>query len=357
MMKRSIWKSGSSYVVPLPPKWLRRIIDRRMDIRRIEDIEVYLHEIDKSTVRISVKEEQELEIPSFPCVDDDPVKIETWVYGAYMMGYDEVKLLVPLEFEKTREIIDRVPSLLYGTHCYISDEDASRFSLRFNDEIIKEKNIMTVLEKCSNKISQMYEKNYSSIESFPNETTIKEATMLINTYEPELDKTSFRMKRLLNKSLFDPMLFRELGLVVRKHIILYSTIVDNVERIGDLHQEISVVLNQLKDLEVETHSGLSLKPLLKYLRVSHESVDLAFKILQMEKITETLEPRHSMVDEETNIGYIPGRYEKEDARKLAKYIDKCPSECIRFLTLLTSKIWGIRGNAYNAIEAKLNMLY
>lgn len=354
-MERSIWKSGSSYVVPLPPKWLRRIKKRRMDVGSIEDIKVHIQEIDDSTIRLTIKE-QELEVPSYSCVDDDPVKIETWIYGAYMMGYDEVQLLVPLKHEKTRKIISRVPSLLYGTYCHISDEDASRYSLEFNDGIIKEKNILIVLEQCSNKISQMYKKNYSSIECFPDETTIKEANMLISTYEPELDKTSFRMKRLLNKSLFDPRLFEELGLSNRKHIILYSTIVDNVERIGDLHQEISVILNQLKDLENKSHSNISLKLTLKYLDASHESVDSAFQILQADKITETLAPRHSLIDEETNMGYIPGIYEKEDACKLAKYIDECPIEYIRFLTLLTSKIWGIRGNASNIIESKLNMM-
>lgn len=272
-----------------------------------------------------------------------------------MEGKDIVELSIPLKHENSRKMIDRIPSLLYGATKYASDVE--KFTFEFDDNVIKNKSILYLLEECRKKISQMYQKNYSSLKSFPDKSDLNEAKMLIDAFEPELDKTSFYLKRLLNKSLFDPKLFNELGLSNRKHMVPYCTVVSNIERIGDLHEEISRILHQFREVYIRHRLNLKLEPIQRYLSVCHQSVDDAFSILKIDEVNKMLASRHDSLDVETGIGYIPGTYEVEEARDLAKYIDASPSISIRFLTLLQSRIWGIRGNSLNVIEAKLNMLF
>jgi hypothetical protein len=344
--KQHIWKSGNSYVTPIPTEW---ISDKMGNARSIE---VYKTQIDHWTMVLSVKENPLVESPRrYESKDkDSPLKFESEVFGAYMKGDELFTAHIPINHTKTRNSLNTIPSRLFGAG--LDENDSENYALTFKDS--EKTAFKPRLEDARKRIEEMYQNNHSALLSFPQLEKFQEQKVLIDTHEKWLDKLSFYMKRLLNKSLFDMELFSRIQIGSRQHMLSYDTIVNNIERIGDLHKEINMTIARTyKRYKDRRRKQVSLKPFAEYLDVSHRMVKSAFDIV-LEKESKLALDFNTKFDEELGLEYTEGIYGLEQLKKLVNHIETNP-EYTRFLSILQSRIWGLKGNDLNIIEAKLNI--
>ncbi len=346
--EQKVWKSGTSYVTPIPPLWVERNLKRK-NIGK-SSLPVYAANLDENTMILSISETPlEEELQSYESKEDDhPLDLTAYVYGAYMKGERGVYVTIPLNHVNTLNALNAMPSKLIGID--LQEQNAEKTYLKFNDD--EKPEIKERLSSAYNRINEMYESNKKALDKFPDEKELLKNQCLVDRGENWLDKMSFYMKRLFNRSLFDMKLFNELDIGTRQNILYYDSIVSNTERIGDLHKEISMTIKRLSDIQKKEKDKLDLAPMSEYLTASHTIVTTAFDLLG-DKIKKTPKIDAELIDE-LGIEYIPGLYEKNKAENMVQYVSE-GKKYARLLSILQSRIWGLKGNASNIIEAKLNM--
>jgi phosphate uptake regulator len=202
------------------------------------------------------------------------------IVSAYLQGYDELE--VEMVFPPSKQIAEdlrtyvsehTVPNLIIEeldeTHYKFAFTIPSEISLA---EAIKE--VKAIFHGLNKYVSE-------SLESFPEFS--KSTESYVEKLERKLDGILYNVMRYLNKALSYVDIFEKVGLKDDRSIIHLNIAFNNLERLGDLHEEIIKRLGKMATLlgkMATLKPTVNLKPFLTYYKYAYETIPTAIDALE-----------------------------------------------------------------------------
>jgi phosphate uptake regulator len=232
--ERRLQKIGSSILMSLPAEWIKTLGLKKGDILSIENND------DKSITIFptSNRNSQAKEI-AIHLLDLSHEKLINQIYGAYLLGYDIIKIVgrTQIDFEN-REIIKKAMRNLIGLE--IVDEDGLNMTIQFLLDA-HSMNISKILKQMSSIVSGMHKDIVIAMK-----TRDSEIDLLVRGRDDEVNRQYFLIVRLIRTAMMDRRLASSLDLS-NIDILDYRIAANHLENAGDFISRLSSQLSGFFD--------------------------------------------------------------------------------------------------------------
>lgn len=232
--ERRLQKIGSSILMSLPAEWIKTLGLKKGDILSIENND------DKSITIFptSNRNSQAKEI-AIHLLDLSHEKLINQIYGAYLLGYDIIKIIgrTQIDFEN-REIIKKAMRNLIGLE--IVDEDGLNMTIQFLLDA-HSMNISKILKQMSSIVSGMHKDIVNAMK-----TRDSEIDLLVRGRDDEVNRQYFLIVRLIRTAMMDRRLASSLELS-NIDILDYRIAANHLENAGDFISRLSSQLSGFFD--------------------------------------------------------------------------------------------------------------
>ncbi|MDW0136149.1 MAG: phosphate uptake regulator PhoU [Nitrososphaeraceae archaeon] len=232
--ERRLQKIGSSILMSLPAEWIKTLGLKKGDILSIENND------DKSITIFptSDRNSQAKEI-AIHLLDLSHEKLINQIYGAYLLGYDIIKIVgrTQIDFEN-REIIKKAMRNLIGLE--IVDEDGLNMTIQFLLDA-HSMNISKILKQMSSIVSGMHKDIVNAMK-----TRDSEIDLLVRGRDDEVNRQYFLIVRLIRTAMMDRRLASSLDLS-NIDILDYRIAANHLENAGDFISRLSSQLSGFFD--------------------------------------------------------------------------------------------------------------
>ena len=228
--ERRLQKIGSSILMSLPAEWIKTLGLKKGDILSIENN--HDNSITIFPARDRNSQGTEITIHLFDLSHD---KLINQIYGAYLLGYDLIKIVgkTQIDFEN-REIIKKAMRNLIGLE--IVDEDGLNMTIQFLLDA-RSMNISKILKQMSSIVNGTHRDIVSAMKT--GETNID---LLVRGRDDEVNRQYFLIVRLIRTAMMDRRLASSLDLS-NIDILDYRIAANHLENAGDLISKLSSQLS------------------------------------------------------------------------------------------------------------------
>jgi phosphate uptake regulator len=232
--ERRLQKIGSSILMSLPAEWIKTLGLKKGDILSIENNDDNSITIFPTSNRISQAKEISIHL-----LDLSHEKLINQIYGAYLLGYDTIKIVgrTQIDFEN-REIIKKAMRNLIGLE--IVDEDGLNMTIQFLLDA-HSMNISKILKQMSSIVSGMHKDIVNAMK-----TSDSEIDLLVRGRDDEVNRQYFLIVRLIRTAMMDRRLASSLDLS-NIDILDYRIAANHLENAGDFISRLSSQLSGFFD--------------------------------------------------------------------------------------------------------------
>ena len=224
--ERRLQKIGSSILMSLPAEWIKTLGLKKGDILSIENNDDNSITIFPTGDRNSQAKEIAIHL-----LDLSHEKLINQIYGAYLLGYDIIKIVgrTQIDFEN-REIIKKAMRNLIGLE--IVDEDGLNMTIQFLLDA-HSMNISKILKQMSSIVSGMHKDIVNALK-----TRDSEIDLLVRGRDDEVNRQYFLIVRLIRTAMMDRRLASSLDLS-NIDILDYRIAANHLENAGDFISRLS----------------------------------------------------------------------------------------------------------------------
>lgn len=232
--ERRLQKIGSSILMSLPAEWIKTLGLKKGDILSIENNDDNSITIFPTSDRSSQAKEIAIHL-----LDLSHEKLINQIYGAYLLGYDTIKIVgrTQIDFEN-REIIKKAMRNLIGLE--IVDEDGLNMTIQFLLDA-HSMNISKILKQMSSIVSGMHKDIVNAMK-----TRDSEIDLLVRGRDDEVNRQYFLIVRLIRTAMMDRRLASSLDLS-NIDILDYRIAANHLENAGDFISRLSSQLSGFFD--------------------------------------------------------------------------------------------------------------
>lgn len=232
--ERRLQKIGSSILMSLPAEWIKTLGLKKGDILSIENNDDNSITIFPTSNRNSQAKEIAIHL-----LDLSHEKLINQIYGAYLLGYDTIKIVgrTQIDFEN-REIIKKAMRNLIGLE--IVDEDGLNMTIQFLLDA-HSMNISKILKQMSSIVSGMHKDIVNAMK-----TRDSEIDLLVRGRDDEVNRQYFLIVRLIRTAMMDRRLASSLDLS-NIDILDYRIAANHLENAGDFISRLSSQLSGFFD--------------------------------------------------------------------------------------------------------------
>ncbi len=228
--ERRLQKIGSSVLMSLPAEWIKTLGLKKGDILSIENN--HDNSITIFPARDRNSQGTEITIHLFDLSHD---KLINQIYGAYLLGYDLIKIVGRTQIDyENREIIKNAMRNLIGLE--IVDEDGLNMTIQFLLDA-RSLNISKILKQMSSIVNGTHRDIVSAMKT--GETHID---LLVRGRDDEVNRQYFLIVRLIRTAMMDRRLASSLDLS-NIDILDYRIAANHLENAGDLISKLSSQLS------------------------------------------------------------------------------------------------------------------
>jgi phosphate uptake regulator len=232
--ERRLQKIGSSILMSLPAEWIKTLGLKKGDILSIQNND------DNSITIFPVgdRNSQAKEI-AIHLLDLSHDKLINQIYGAYLLGYDIIKIVgrTQIDFED-REIIKKAMRNLIGLE--IVDEDGLNMTIQFLLDA-HSLNVSKILKQMSSIVSGTHKDIVNAMK-----TRDSGIGLLVRGRDDEVNRQYFLIVRLIRTAMMDRRLASSLDLS-NIDILDYRIAANHLENAGDLISRLSSQLSGFLD--------------------------------------------------------------------------------------------------------------
>ncbi len=232
--ERRLQKIGSSVLMSLPAEWIKTMGLKKGDILSIENNDDNSITIFPAADRNSQAKEIEIHL-----LDLSHDKLINQIYGAYLLGYDIIKIVgrTQIDFED-REIIKKAMRNLIGLE--IVDEDGLNMTIQFLLDA-HSLNVSKILKQMSSIVSGTHKDIVNAMK-----TRDGGIGLLVRGRDDEVNRQYFLIVRLIRTAMMDRRLASSLDLS-NIDILDYRIAANHLENAGDLISRLSSQLSGFLD--------------------------------------------------------------------------------------------------------------
>ena len=232
--ERRLQKIGSSILMSLPAEWIKTLGLKKGDILSIENNDDNSITIFPTGDRNSQAKEIAIHL-----LDLSHEKLINQIYGAYLLGYDIIKIVgrTQIDFEN-REIIKKAMRNLIGLE--IVDEDGLNMTIQFLLDA-HSMNISKILKQMNSIVSGMHKDIVNAMK-----TRDSEIDLLVRGRDDEVNRQYFLIVRLIRTAMMDRRLASSLDLS-NIDILDYRIAANHLENAGDFISRLSSQLSGFFD--------------------------------------------------------------------------------------------------------------
>ena len=232
--ERRLQKIGSSVLMSLPAEWIKTLGLKKGDIISIENNDDNSITIFPAGDRNSQAKEIAIHL-----LDLSHDKLINQIYGAYLLGYDIIKIVgrTQIDFED-REIIKKAMRNLIGLE--IVDEDGLNMTIQFLLDA-HSLNVSKILKQMSSIVSGTHKDIVNAMK-----TRDSEIDLLVRGRDDEVNRQYFLIVRLIRTAMMDRRLASSLDLS-NIDILDYRIAANHLENAGDLISRLSSQLSGFLD--------------------------------------------------------------------------------------------------------------
>ncbi|RPJ30937.1 MAG: phosphate uptake regulator PhoU [Nitrosopumilales archaeon] len=232
--ERRLQKIGSSILMSLPAEWIKTLGLKKGDILSIENNDDNSITIFPTSDRNSQAKEIAIHL-----LDLSHEKLINQIYGAYLLGYDIIKIVgrTQIDFEN-REIIKKAMRNLIGLE--IVDEDGLNMTIQFLLDA-HSMNISKILKQISSIVNVMHKDIVNAMK-----TRDSEIDLLVRGRDDEVNRQYFLIVRLIRTAMMDRRLASSLDLS-NIDILDYRIAANHLENAGDFISRLSSQLSGFFD--------------------------------------------------------------------------------------------------------------
>lgn len=232
--ERRLQKIGSSILMSLPAEWIKTLGLKKGDILSIENNDDNSITIFPAGDRNSQAKEIAIHL-----LDLSHDKLINQIYGAYLLGYDIIKIVgrTQIDFED-REIIKKAMRNLIGLE--IVDEDGLNMTIQFLLDA-HSLNVSKILKQMSSIVSGTHKDIVNAMK-----TRDGGIGLLVRGRDDEVNRQYFLIVRLIRTAMMDRRLASSLDLS-NIDILDYRIAANHLENAGDLISRLSSQLSGFLD--------------------------------------------------------------------------------------------------------------
>ncbi|MDP9489482.1 MAG: phosphate uptake regulator PhoU [Thermoproteota archaeon] len=232
--ERRLQKIGSSVLMSLPAEWIKTMGLKKGDILSIENNDDNSITIFPAGDRNSQAKEIAIHL-----LDLSHDKLINQIYGAYLLGYDIIKIVgrTQIDFED-REIIKKAMRNLIGLE--IVDEDGLNMTIQFLLDA-HSLNVSKILKQMSSIVSGTHKDIVNAMK-----TRDSGIGLLVMGRDDEVNRQYFLIVRLIRTAMMDRRLASSLDLS-NIDILDYRIAANHLENAGDLISRLSSQLSGFLD--------------------------------------------------------------------------------------------------------------
>jgi phosphate uptake regulator len=232
--ERRLQKIGSSILMSLPAEWIKTLGLKKGDILSIENNDDNSITIFPTSDRNSQAKEIAIHL-----LDLSHDKLINQIYGAYLLGYDIIKIVGRTQIDfQNREIIKKEMRNLIGLE--IVDEDGLNMTIQFLLDA-HSMNISKILKQMSSIVSGMHKDIVIAMK-----TRDSEIDLLVRGRDDEVNRQYFLIVRLIRTAMMDRRLASSLDLS-NIDILDYRIAANHLENAGDFISRLSSQLSGFFD--------------------------------------------------------------------------------------------------------------
>ncbi len=232
--ERRLQKIGSSILMSLPAEWIKTLGLKKGDILSIEN-----NDDNSITIFPAIDRNSQAKEIAIHLLDLSHDKLINQIYGAYLLGYDIIKIVGRTQIDfQNREIIKKAMRNLIGLE--IVDEDGLNMTIQFLLDA-HSMNIAKILKQMSSIVSGMHKDIVNSMK-----TGDSEIDLLIRGRDDEVNRQYFLIVRLIRTAMMDRRLASSLDLS-NIDILDYRIAANHLENAGDFISRLSSQLSGFFD--------------------------------------------------------------------------------------------------------------
>lgn len=232
--ERRLQKIGSSILMSLPAEWIKTLGLKKGDILSIENNDDNSITIFPTSDRNSQGKEIAIHL-----LDLSHDKLINQIYGAYLLGYDIIKIVGRTQIDfQNREIIKKAMRNLIGLE--IVDEDGLNMTIQFLLDA-HSMNTSKILKQMSSIVSGMHKDIVNAMK-----TRDRKIDLLVRGRDDEVNRQYFLIVRLIRTAMMDRRLASSLDLS-NIDILDYRIAANHLENAGDFISRLSSQLSGFFD--------------------------------------------------------------------------------------------------------------
>jgi phosphate uptake regulator len=218
----------------LPAEWIKTLGLKKGDILSIEN-----NDDNSITIFPAGERNSQAKEIAIHLLDLSHEKLINQIYGAYLLGYDIIKIIgrTQIDFEN-REIIKKAMRNLIGLE--IVDEDGLNMTIQFLLDA-HSMNISKILKQMSSIVSGMHKDIVNAMK-----TRDSEIDLLVRGRDDEVNRQYFLIVRLIRTAMMDRRLASSLDLS-NIDILDYRIAANHLENAGDFISRLSSQLSRFCD--------------------------------------------------------------------------------------------------------------
>lgn len=232
--ERRLQKIGSSVLMSLPAEWIKTMGLKKGDILSIEN-----NDDNSITIFPAADRNSQAKEIAIHLLDLSHDKLINQIYGAYLLGYDIIKIVgrTQIDFED-REIIKKAMRNLIGLE--IVDEDGLNMTIQFLLDA-HSLNVSKILKQMSSIVSGTHKDIVNAMK-----TRDGGIDLLVRGRDDEVNRQYFLIVRLIRTAMMDRRLASSLDLS-NIDILDYRIAANHLENAGDLISRLSSQLSGFLD--------------------------------------------------------------------------------------------------------------
>jgi len=232
--ERRLQKIGSSVLMSLPAEWIKTLGLKKGDILSIEN-----NDDNSITIFPAGDRNSQAKAITIHLLDLSHDKLINQIYGAYLLGYDIIKIVgrTQIDFED-REIIKKAMRNLIGLE--IVDEDGLNMTIQFLLDA-HSLNVSKILKQMSSIVIGTHKDIVNAMR-----TRDSEIDLLVRGRDDEVNRQYFLIVRLIRTAMMDRRLASSLDLS-NIDILDYRIAANHLENAGDLISRLSSQLSGFLD--------------------------------------------------------------------------------------------------------------
>lgn len=232
--ERRLQKIGSSVLMSLPAEWIKTMGLKKGDILSIQN-----NDDNSITIFPAADRNSQAKEIAIHLLDLSHDKLINQIYGAYLLGYDIIKIVgrTQIDFED-REIIKKAMRNLIGLE--IVDEDGLNMTIQFLLDA-HSLNVSKILKQMSSIVSGTHKDIVNAMK-----TRDGGIGLLVRGRDDEVNRQYFLIVRLIRTAMMDRRLASSLDLS-NIDILDYRIAANHLENAGDLISRLSSQLSGFLD--------------------------------------------------------------------------------------------------------------